>query len=227
MVAHQGLSKLERGNTNAAFLAAGNHSYYGIETDIHRTRDGHFVCIHDASTGSVAIDNLAVEDSTFDTLRSLVLIDLDGVRGRNDLRIPTLQDYVRICKKYGKVGVLELKSAFEPADLQRIVDIIRAEDYLAGIVFISFNLNNLVGIRSLLPGQPCQYLTSEYSDELFEPLLKYGFDLDIYYKALTEENIAALHARGVRVNAWTVDDPDTAARVIGWGVDYLTTNILE
>ena len=37
MVAHRGVSGLERENTAAAFVAAGNRSYYGVETDIHRT----------------------------------------------------------------------------------------------------------------------------------------------------------------------------------------------
>ena len=47
MIAHRGVSGLERENTNAAFVAAGNRSYYGIETDVHRTKDGHYVIFHD------------------------------------------------------------------------------------------------------------------------------------------------------------------------------------
>ena len=227
MVAHRGVSGIEKENTCSAFVAAGNRSYYGIETDVHRTRDGRFVCIHDGTTGRVAIDNLNVEESTFDTLRSLVLTDTDGVKGRIDLRIPTLQEYVRVCRKYGKVGVLELKTAFEPADLQKIIDIIKAEDYLSGIIFISFNLNNMIGIRALLPQQPCQFIISDFPEDLIDTLVKYSLDLDIYYKALTQENLAALKEKGIRVNVWTVDKPEDATRLIGWGVDYITSNILE
>lgn len=227
MVAHRGVSGIEKENTCSAFVAAGNRSYFGIETDVHRTRDGRFVCIHDDTTGRVGIDNLKVEDSTFDTLRALVLADTDGVKGRNDLRIPTLQEYVRICKKYGKVGVLELKNTFEPADIQKIIDIIKEEEYLSGIIFISFSLENMICVRALLPKQPCQYLISSFPDDLIDTLLKYSLDLDIHYKALTEENLAALHEKGIRVNAWTVDKPEDAARLIGWGIDYITSNILE
>ena len=227
MVAHRGVSGIEKENTCAAFVAAGNRSYYGIETDVHRTRDGKFVCIHDDTTGRVAIDNLKVEESTFETLRSLVLADTDGVRGRNDLRIPTLQEYVRICKKYGKVGVLELKNTFEPAEIQAIIDIIRDEDYLSGIIFISFSLENMICVRGLLPKQPCQYLISTFPEDLIDTLVRYDLDLDIYYKALTEENLGALREKGIRVNVWTVDNPEDARRLISWGVDYITSNILE
>ena len=40
IIAHRGLSGIETENTNAAFIAAGNRSYYGIETDVHKTLDG-------------------------------------------------------------------------------------------------------------------------------------------------------------------------------------------
>ena len=87
MVAHRGMSGIEKENTHAAFVAAGNRSHFGIETDVHVTLDGKFVCIHDDTTGRVAIDNLKIEESTFDTLRALLLCDKDGAKGRTDLRI--------------------------------------------------------------------------------------------------------------------------------------------
>ena len=54
MIAHRGLSGLERENTYHAFIAAGNRSYFGIETDIHKTADGEFVVIHDETTERVS-----------------------------------------------------------------------------------------------------------------------------------------------------------------------------
>ena len=51
--------------------------------------------------------------------------------------------------------------------------------------------------------------------------------LDIAYPALTEDAVRALHDCGVEVNCWTVDNPEDAKRLISWGVDYITSNILE
>ena len=39
MIAHRGLSGLERENTNVAFVAAGQRTHFGIETDVYRTVD--------------------------------------------------------------------------------------------------------------------------------------------------------------------------------------------
>ena len=58
IIAHRGLSGIEKENTNAAFVAAGNRSYYGIETDVHKTLDGRYVVFHDDTTGRVAIDDM-------------------------------------------------------------------------------------------------------------------------------------------------------------------------
>ena len=111
IIAHRGLSGIERENTLAAFIAAGNRSYFGVETDIHRTADGKYAVIHDDDTRRVAGDYLRVEYSSLTCLRALTLADMDG-RKRPDLIIPTLEEYVSVCKKYGKTCVLELKNTF-------------------------------------------------------------------------------------------------------------------
>lgn len=229
MVAHRGLSGIELENTASAFVAAGNRSYYGIETDVHRTGDGQFVVIHDDTTKRVGIDNLVVEETSYETLRALRLADKDGVRGRNDLRIPSLLEYTQICKKYGKVSVLELKNHFEPADVDKIIEIIKGEGWLENTIFISFDLDNLIYLRSVLPEQPAQYLIGTFTDELLDILIKYNLDLDIYYKTvtLTPERIKAVHDAGHKVNVWTVDVIEDAERMIEYGVDFITSNIIE
>lgn len=229
MVAHRGLSGIETENTASAFVAAGNRSYFGIETDVHRTGDGKFVVIHDDNTKRVALDEMKVEETSFETLRALRLVDKDGCRGRNDLKIPSLQEYSEICRKYGKISVLELKNHFEPFEIDEIIDTVRRVGWLEETIFISFDLDNLIYLRSVLPEQPAQYLTCEFTDELMEVLIRYNLDLDLYFKTetLTPERVQALHAAGHKINVWTVDDLDEAKRMVEYGVDYITSNIIE
>ena len=112
MIAHRGLSGLEKENTNLAFVAAGNRSYWGIESDVRKTADGIFVMIHDKDTERVAGVNYKVKETDFKTLREVRFKDVDESEGRVDLRIPTLEEYLHICKDYGKIAVLEWKSLF-------------------------------------------------------------------------------------------------------------------
>jgi len=227
MIAHRGLSGIEKENTNSAFVAAGNRSYFGIETDIHMTLDGKVVAFHDDTTGRVCIDNMEVEKTTFDCLRGLKFTDVDGKKGRSDLVMPELVEYIRICKKYGKTCVLELKNVFRREDVFKVSEIIEAEDYLDHVIFISFKLENLACLRLKYPEQAAQCLVSTYGDGLKDLLVNEKLDLDIKYTALTKEIIDDLHTAGIAVNCWTVDDPEKAAELINWGVDMITTNILE
>ena len=227
MIAHRGCSGIERENTLPAFVAAGNRSYFGIETDIHQTIDGKYVLFHDDTTKRVAIDNMVVEESTYETLRNLILTDKDGVKGRTDLRMPSLEEYIGICKKYEKVAVLELKNAFDKEHIYEICDQIAALGYLDQTIFISFCYDNMVAIREKYPDQRAQFLTSTFTDDLIDRLKAYNLDLDIKYTALTEEIVKQIKAEGIFLNCWTVDDPAAAQQLISWGVDYITTNILE
>ena len=227
MIAHRGTSALEMENTASAFVAAGNRSYFGIESDVHRTADGKFVIIHDDNTKRVALDHLIIEESTFDTLRAIQLCDKDGKRGRKDLIIPTLQEYIQICRKYNKVSILELKNHFEPNDLDAIIEIITEEGWLDNTIFISFDLPNLVCMREKLPQQKLQFLIVDYPDWLMDTLIKYQLDLDIHYRSLTEERVQQLHRAGIEIGVWTVEDLDDARRLFQWGVDYITSNSIE
>ena len=227
IIAHRGVSGLEKENTNAAFVAAGNRSYFGIETDVHVTLDGGLVIIHDDNTGRVAKQKMVVEKTPFDVLRNMLLNDIDDIAGRSDLRIPTLQEYIRICKKYEKTGVLELKNAFKEEDIEKVIAAIKKENYLDHIIFISFHLGNMLYLRKALPKQPCQFLAKSCDDTVLQELARNRLDLDVDSQWLTKERIAKCHDMGIKVNCWTVDDPKAAAKFIDWGVDYITTNILE
>ncbi len=229
MIAHRGLSGLEKENTLSAFVAAGNREkYFGIETDVHKTKDGRFVIFHDDNTARVALDSLIIEDTTFDTLRKLQLTDIDGKRGRIDLLIPTVEEYLDVCKKYGKTCVFEFKNEFEEEDIYRLVEIFEKADYLDHVIFISFQLINLIYLRRRYPQVNSQYLVEhEWKDEYFEDLEKYNLGLDIDHKLLTREIVDRVHAMGKEVNVWTVNTLEDGERAISLGVDYITSNILE
>ena len=227
IIAHRGLSGLECENSNAAFVAAGNRSYFGIETDVHVTKDGKYIIIHDNSTKRVSDKEFDVEKSRYKKLKKVRLYDKVDKRFRSDLSLPDLTDYIRICKKYEKTAVLELKNPMSDKEIVGIINEISGEDYLENTIFISFDWDNLVKIKSNLPEQRVQFLTSKWDDELIDKLKKYNMDLDIAYSAVTEELVRKLHENNIEINCWTCDEKEDAEKLIEYGVDYITSNILE
>lgn len=228
LIAHRGVSGLETENTVAAFIAAANRSYYGIETDVHFTSDGKFVCIHDDDTARVAEQKIVIAESTYEQVRQIKLIDRNnGTGDRNDLVIPTLQDYIEICKRYGKQAILEIKNQFPAEKVAQLYSAIKDLGYLDGTTFISFYPQNLFTIKQIAPTQSCQFLTGQMTDEILQGLIAYKMDIDALYTLLDEKLIKVLKSHNIAINAWTCDSKEDAERLIDLGVDYITTNILE
>ena len=227
LIAHRGLSGIEVENTNAAFVAAGNRSYYGIETDIHRTSDGNFVIGHDDNYERLSGEKIFLGKHTLSELGDVIFFDKDGVKDRMDLRPSRLENYLKIVKKYEKHAVLELKSDFTDEEIAKIVEIVKGYDYLENTTFISFIYENLAKIKKLLPDQSAQYLFWKVTDEEIERLKRDKIDVDVWCRELTKEQIDACHKAGLTVNCWTVDTTEEANKLIEWGIDYITTNILE
>lgn len=230
IIAHRGLSGIERENTNPAFVAAGNRSYFGIETDVHVTADGRFVIIHDETTDRVSMGNVNVdvEKSNYSDLTDIVLPDLDGSLNRQDIRIPLLEDYIKICQKYEKICVLELKNDFVDDDIRRMVAHIDELGYLDKVIFISFSLDNCIKLRKILHTNDIQWLISrEVTSEVIDTLKAHKLNLDIHYSHLSKEVIDKLHSIGILVNCWTCDIKEDAEKLVDMGVDFITSNIVE
>lgn len=220
MIAHRGLSGIETENTVQAFIAAGKYAFYGIECDVHLTKDGKYIIFHDDSTGRLCEKDLIIEQTDFETLRKLKF--KDGVS-----HMPSLEEYLQIVSKYGKVAVIEIKNRMPEKNIGEIISICKEWYKLDKIIFISFCFENLLIMRKLLPEQSVQYLTDKYEDGLMEMLKENKFGLDIGWWLLTEEIVNKLHENGVAVNCWTCDEKQSAQQLISFGVDFITTDIME
>lgn len=227
MIAHRGVSGLERENTCPAFVAAGVKSYYGVETDVRMTKDGKFIICHDGDLMRVSGLNISIEQSTFAELRKVRLKDTDDVTVREDLCLPSLQEYVALCRKYNKQSILELKGEIPENKIVEMVELIQSMGWFERTTFISFCGENLVVLRNNFPNADIQFLSMKCSEEEIAFMEKYGFDADLFKKVITKELVDALHEKGIKVNCWTVDDLENATRMRDCGVDFITSNILE
>ena len=121
-----------------------------------------------------------------------------------------------------------MKNHFEERDVIKLIEKIRESEYIDNVIFISFDFENCVNLRKLLPGSEVQFLSlKEITSELTERLCENKLDLDIYYKLLDEKKVKLLHSKGIKVNCWTCDDKDIAEKLVSYGVDFITSNVLE
>lgn len=227
MIAHRGYSAMEKENTIASFIAAGNQSFYGMECDVHRTKDGKYVICHDANIKRVSGIDLEIKNATFEELSKIELLNVEGTKTKSYYRIPLLKDYLEIAKRYQKHCVIELKYIYPEEDLDDILAIIQEVDYLKECTFISFYPENIRALRHRSSTYSLQILLGSWKDEYLPQIVSTKCDVDINYQELTPDILKILHENGVKVNIWTVNDVEIAKNYIDLGIDYITTNLLQ
>lgn len=227
LVAHRGLSGIEKENTCAAFLGAGLRRFWGIETDIHPTADGRFVCCHDRDLKRVAGVDFDVREHTLAEVQAVPLPDRDGSTFRTDLRVPAFEDYLAICRKFDRVPVVELKGPFDMRTIRRAVTCVRRAGLLDRAVFIAFHWSDCERVRRLCPDNEVQYLGGPDPTIPIERHAALRIGADYRHDLVTPELVESFHKAGLRVNAWIVDRLADAARLLDMGVDLITTDILE
>ena len=229
MVGHAGLASREMQNTIEAFEFAARRSYFGIETDIRKTLDGHFVCFHDADLIVAAGIESSVEKMTLEEIRNVTLFDVRGGETKErGYKIPTLEEYIEICKKYSKECFVELKVVYPKEDIAAIIEVIDSLGYLDRCTFISFYFDALRYVREAIPDARVGFTyTANTGEQYFERIVSDRFDVNISVTIITEELIKRFHDEGLKVACYTVDDPARAEELAQLGVDFIMTNRLE
>ncbi len=226
IVAHRGASGLALENTVFAFEEAGRREYYGIEADARLTLDGKFIIAHDSDLERFGLD-IRIDQTDFATLRALRLKDIYANSNEETCFLPTVEEYIEICKKYNKQAVLELKGEILADKIWELAQDISALGWFEKTTFISFDREHLTALRRSYPNANAQYIVKKVKKGDIEFMLENKIDGNFFWASVTPARVRKLHKAGLKVNCWTVDTRACALYMRVCGVDMLTTNILE
>jgi len=227
MIAHRGLSGIETENTINSFTAAANRSYYGMECDIQPTKDNNLVISHDDTLLRLGLLNLFIPSFRYEEIRKFSLIDRKTGNLSENIYIPLFTDYLLICKTYKKHAIIELKGNLTNDHIDDLIRIIRSMGMTEKSTLISFVDRYLLYVKKNYPEFDLYLLAGQANDKVLEFCEKNQINLDVRFDAVDDTLLKRLHLIGLKVNAWTVDDKDTAEKLIKLGIDYITSNILE
>ncbi len=225
LVAHRGYRAVAPENTTAAFEEAGKAGFWGAECDIYRTADGVWIVSHDTNSYRMMDKTVNIEKKNYDELMTHKVDNGSNIENYPDLSYCSLEDYLKICKEYNMVAVIELKGKNNTEHYDEIIDLVN--QYGVEAVYISFHFENMQKIRELTEA-PVYFLTSEISDEdieLAKSLENCGIDFD----GRKEENfekgmIKKCIDEGLAVGAWTIDDTALLDKLVENGVTLITTD---
>lgn len=229
IVAHRGFHRFEGSaeNSISALRQAVAHDFEGTEFDVQLTKDDVAIVFHDAK-----MQGLTICDTPFDTLRQQPAFTL-----RSGESVPTLDEFMSACsqalqeqrsnEKHTRL-FFEIKphaSAVQRHHLiGQIIEAIGKYHLHDDIFFISFDLDACEMLAQLMPDVPVAYLEGNISPE--ELHARGISDIDYHWHYLLEhpEWVEEAHHLGMTVNAWTVNDAETAKKMLDLGVDYITTD---
>jgi len=228
VVAHRGASDAYPENTLCAFRAALDAGAQLVELDVHTTRDGALVCIHDAtcdrttdSTTALGRTEVAVADTDLADVLRLDAGSWKDPRFRRE-RIPTLRAALATIHAAGGVAMIEHKAGTPGAMHAEIRELGLVDD----VVVQSFDWDWLALLHAAEP----RIAIAALAEEPFTPgdlprLARTGASIAHYQdRALGLADVATLHAAGYLVAVWTVDAEIAWLGAAHAGVDPVTTN---
>jgi len=234
---HRGGAGLAPENTMPAFELGMSFGADGLEFDVHLSKDGVPVIIHDATVDRTTNGTGAVADLTAADLAGLdagYRFEQGGAfpwRGRGG-GVPTLADV--LTRFPGVPLLIELKTA-EPRLAHRVVDMVRAAGPTNHLIIGSFLQGALDAVRSYAPelrtGADVDEIKGGVASTLFEnapvTLPFHAFQVPEVFagqRIVTPEFVARARAAGVGFTVWTVNDAENIRRLLDWGVDGLITD---
>jgi glycerophosphoryl diester phosphodiesterase len=240
-LAHRGASALAPENTIEAFRLAVEAGAGGLELDVHMTRDGHIVVIHDATVDRTTNGSGAVSEMILDELRRLDAghnFSPDGgparpYRGRG-VRVPTLGE---VLEEF-PVGAVNIEiKAGTPGIEETVLGVLREAKALGRVLVVSTPHHIVKHFRKVSGGDVSTgasrweigvfYIASRLR---LERLVRPAYDalqVPLRHRGIpvvTPRFLRAAHARGVKVDAWTINQADEMRRLLDLGIDVIMTD---
>ena len=209
---HRGAAGVVAENTLKGFRRAIELGVDAVECDVHLTRDGQVVVMHDDT----------VDRTTGGTGRiaEMDLADVRRLDAGDGEPVPTLDELLETVQ--GRCELLcELKADGVEAPA---ADAVLARGMAEQVMFISFSLPRLAGLKrrrdALRVGVVLAMPAAELPAALELPVEHVG----IYYKQLSPAVVEQGRAAGVEVGVWTPNTLGEMQAMIALGVDRITTD---
>lgn len=224
-IAHRGASLEEPEHTREAFERALELGVDMIEIDVQLTRDGFLAVLHDLELGRTVAGSGRVRDLTMERLAAMDSGAWMGAdfAGRPVMELGALFELVR-----GRAELnIEIKSVEPdwPGTVSRMRTLLSPED-VPRVLVSSFHHGALEAVRRELPEVRIGVLTKRLAeDRLWSAAAEVSaWSVHIPWGLITPDLVARAHDRGLRVIAWTVNDPVIMDRLLAAGVDGIITD---
>jgi glycerophosphoryl diester phosphodiesterase len=212
VIAHRGGGDLFPENTLQAFQRAECLGVDMVECDVHVSRDGELMVIHDATLERTGGRPLKVNDLTSTELACINVGDGQGV--------PTLQ---QVLEAIDIPVVVEIKAMTAVTGLVRLLA--SRPDFTPRIIPVSFHHAAVRLLVDQIPGLQGSVLFVGVPIRVEQMALDAHVRLlSLHYEMVTQELVEAVHAAHLMLTVWTPNTRADIAKMVAMGVDAIASD---
>ncbi|HDX9579513.1 TPA: glycerophosphodiester phosphodiesterase [Bacillus pseudomycoides] len=222
--AHRGVRSTHPENTMIAFQEAERVGAHGIELDVHVSKDGELVVIHDETVDRKTNGTGLVCEQTAQQLQAL---DAGRDSSFHEAKIPTLREVLIWLSTTTLELNIELKTDVirYPGIEEKAVALVREFHLSNRIVFSSFNHESVALLADLAPEIPRAILYDEpLPDPIVEAKKRQATGLHPNFELLTKEFVQTAQQQGFIFRPYTINEYKDLQKMIDYGVDVIITD---
>lgn len=233
VIAHRGASGYYPENTVLAFKKALEIGVDGLELDVHKSKDGELIVIHDEDIQRTFSGKGQVLDKTLKDLKKYKCRNFE-FKNNIECTIPTLREVIELIKDENILINIEAKTDVIQYDLENdIIDLIEEYDIKDKILISSFNHKSIIKLKNI--DDSINYGALYWSEEDYYPednIINYSKKIGVYSinvsnSLVNKEMVELAHRENMKVLVYTVNTPIEMRKMIAYNVDGVFTDYPE
>lgn len=233
IIAHRGASGYYPENTLLAFKKALEIGVDGIELDVHKSKDGELIVIHDEDVQRTFSGKGQVLDKTLKELKEYKCRNFE-FKNNIECTIPTLREVIELIKDENILINIEAKTDVIHYDLENdIINLVEEYDLKDKILISSFNHKSISKLKNI--DNSIDYGALYYSKEDYNPeenIVDHGkkiglYSINVSNSLVNKEIVEQAHRENMKVLVYTVNSPIEMKKMIEYNVDGVFTDYPE
>lgn len=224
-VAHRGVTLLSPENSIPSITDCVLLGYKYVEIDIHLTKDKQWILMHDSSIDRTTTGNGSVSSYNYSEILSFSLISSRF----SDLKVPRLEDALRVCNIHNIIPVIEVKDGnASNSDLSVIISLMKEYGFYEKGIIISFNHGLMESLRGLDNYINISLLSPIISNDLINKAINItncGISVDL--SGLNNSSMSMIKdikRNNIPFTIWTIKSSLQMSNALNYYPDFVTTD---
>lgn len=143
---------------------------------------------------------------------------------KKQLRIPSLEEYLSICKRYHMKPVIEIKQKMKKDTIKRLYQSLKKAKMQNQAVVTCKYKQQLTYMRKYARKMPLEYVRHDFTQNDLSWMKKYHINVSINKNILSDDMIQLFERNNIKINIWTINNKDQLYNFTNKGIKIVTSD---